>query len=210
MITLGLTGSIGMGKSAAAVALKRLGVPVHDADACVHRLLGRGGAAVDPIGALFPAALRDGLIDRGILGSLVFGKQEELARLEAVLHPLVRQATRSFLKCQQRHRRALVALDIPLLFETGGEALCDFVIVVTAPRFVQEGRVFSRPGMSPERLEQIRARQIGELEKRRRADFVVSTGLSKGHTYRRLATIVSQVKRPQVYYPPQFYHPMSL
>lgn len=190
MVILGLTGSIGMGKSTAAGAFRRMGVPVHDADAAVHRLLAKGGAAVPEVGRLFPQALCDDAIDRQRLASLVFGRPKELARLEAVLHPLVRQAALDFLRAQARRRCPLVVLDIPLLFETGGETLCDAVVVVSAPARVQRSRVLGRPGMTPERFDSILAKQMPDREKRRRADFVVQTGLGKRHALNQLATVV--------------------
>ncbi len=202
MIVLGLTGSIGMGKSTAAHMLRRMGLPVHDSDACVHRLLGPGGGAVRAVAAQFPAALRDGAIDRKILGQAVFGDGPALARLEAILHPLVRGEARDFIKRQRRHGRRAVLLDIPLLFETHGGALCDWVIVVTAPPFVQAARVLSRPGMTPARFQQIRARQMSEAEKCRRADFVVPSGLGKAYTYGQLAAILRKVIDPSGPNPP--------
>ena len=194
MIVLGLTGSIGMGKSAAAAMLRRLGLPVHEADAAVHKLLARGGAAVPAVAAVFSGALGDGGVDRRRLADLVFGDPAALGRLEAILHPLVRRATRNFVIRQRRRRRSLVVLDIPLLFETGAESLCDAVIVLSAPAHLQAARVLSRPGMTREKLEAIRRAQMPDAEKRRRADFVVRTGLSKGETLRRLATIVKVVR----------------
>ncbi len=190
MIVLGLTGSIGMGKSTAAGMFRHLGLPLHDADAAVHRLLGPGGAAVQTVAAAFPGVLKDGAVDRQALAAQVFGDPAALRRLEAILHPLVRRSTECFLKRQRRRRRDLVVLDIPLLFETGGDALCDAVVVVTAPRFLQTARVLSRPGMTAERLAAIRAQQTPEAEKRRRADFLIWTGLGKGDSLRRLAAIV--------------------
>lgn len=204
MVILGLTGSIGMGKSTAAAAFRRLGLPVHDADAAVHRLLAKGGGAVAAVGRLFPKALRDGAIDRDRLAGLVFGRPDDLARLEAILHPLVRRSAREFLRTQARHRQPVVVLDIPLLFETGGESLCDAVVVVSAPARVQRSRVLRRPGMTPERLEAILAKQMPDREKRRRADFVVDTGLGKRHALNRLAAIATLAKTmPARRWPPQ-------
>jgi dephospho-CoA kinase len=198
MIVLGLTGSIGMGKSTAAAMLRRLGVPVHDADAAVHALLARGGAAVAAVGAAFPGVVVAGAVDRGKLGAQVFGDAAALARLESILHPLVRRSARRFLLQAARRRAALAVLDIPLLFETGAEALCDAVVVVSAPAFVQRGRVLGRRGMSPARFAAILARQTPDAEKRRRADFVVETGLSRGATLRRLDGIVKLLRgRPR-------------
>lgn len=193
---LGLTGSIGMGKSTAAGMLRRLGVPVHDADATVHRLLGPGGAAVSAVAEAFPGTLRDEAIDRPTLGAAVFNDRDALRRLEAILHPLVRADSREFLRRQARRRARLVCLDIPLLFETNAESRCDLVLVVTAPPFVQAARVLRRPGMTRARFDSIRATQVSDREKRRRADFVVTTGLGKRETLRRLATIVRLLRDP--------------
>jgi dephospho-CoA kinase len=189
-VVLGLTGSIGMGKSTAAAMLRRLGVPVHDADAAVHRLMAKGGAAVPAIATAFPDVVVDGAVDRQALGQRVFDDPAALRRLEAILHPRVRRQARDFIKRHRRRGTPLVVLDIPLLFETGGERLCDAVAVVSAPRFVQEARVLRRPGMTRRRLAGIRARQVPDPVKRRRADFVVETGLGKRPTLRRLRQIV--------------------
>lgn len=190
MKILGLTGSVGMGKSTAAAMLRRLGVPVHDADAAVHRQMDEGGAAVAEVEAAFPGVVRDGAVDRQALGARVFGDPEALRRLEAILHPKVRAESDAWLCRQRRRGESLVVLDIPLLFESGSETRCDAVIVVTAPPFVQRARVMKRPGMTEERFRQVLAQQLPDREKRRRAQFVVSTGLSKGHTLRQLARIV--------------------
>jgi len=190
MLVIGLTGSIGMGKSTAAATLQRLGLPVHDADAAVHRLMERGGAAVAAVSAAFPGVERDGAIDRGLLGARVLGDDAAMKRLEAILHPLVRTEARRFLAQQARLRRPLAVLDIPLLFETGGDRLCDAVIVVSAPPFIQRARVMRRPGMTEAKFQAILARQMPDEEKRRRADFVVQTGLNKAHSLRQLVAIV--------------------
>lgn len=195
MVILGLTGSIGMGKSTAAAMFRLLGVPVHDSDAAVHRLLAEDGAAVAAVEAAFPGVARDGRVDRQRLAARVFGDPEALERLERILHPKVRQATLEFLKQQARARRPIVVLDIPLLFETGGERLCDAVVVVSAPAAVQAARVLSRPGMTRERFGAILAKQMSDREKRRRADFVVSTGASKRETLRRISGLVKVMRR---------------
>jgi dephospho-CoA kinase len=195
MVILGLTGSIGMGKSAAATMLRRLGIPVHDADAVVHRLLGKGGAAVPLVARAFPQAVADGVVDRPTLGRLVFGNSPALKRLEAIVHPLVRQSTVRFLAAAARARRRLVVLDVPLLLESGGGRYCDAVAVVSAPGFLQAQRVLRRPGMTPARYAAILARQMPDREKRRRADIVVTTGLGKGRTYRQLARAVRAARR---------------
>lgn len=182
MRILGLTGSIGMGKSTAAAMFRRDGIAVHDADAAVHDLMRRGGAAVPAVAKAFPEALRDGAVDRKVLGALVFGKPEALRRLEAILHPLVRRRMRRFLQQAGRRGDKLVVLDIPLLFETGGERFCDAVAVVSAPRLIQRQRVLARPGMTPEKFAAILAAQMPDREKRRRADWVVPTGLGRRPT----------------------------
>jgi dephospho-CoA kinase len=195
MLVVGLTGSVGMGKSTAVAMLRRMGIPVHDADAAVHRLIGPGGAAVGAIEAAFPGSSVGGAVDRRRLGDQIFGNPAARARLERILHPLVRRSTERFLKRQARQRRDLVVLDIPLLFETGGEALCDAVIVVSAPGWLQAARVLARPGMTAEKFRAIRAAQVSDAEKRRRADFVLLTGLSKGATLRRLTRIVTLLRK---------------
>ncbi|HYV87468.1 MAG TPA: dephospho-CoA kinase [Candidatus Polarisedimenticolia bacterium] len=186
MKILCLTGSVGMGKTTAARMLRRMGIPVHDADAEVHRLLGRGGAAVKAVEAAFPGVKLGKAIDRAALGKIVFADPAALKRLEAILHPLVRQAERRFLAQARREHRKLVVLDIPLLYETKGERRCDGVIVVSAPRPIQLARVLGRPGMTKERLAAIEARQMPDRQKRRRADIVIETGLGKRHSLENL------------------------
>ncbi len=194
MTVVGLTGSIGMGKSTAARMMRGLNVPVHDADATVHALLGPGGAAVAAVEAAFPGVARDGAVDRPALGARVFNNTTALRRLEAILHPRVRAAERAFLRRQALARRRLVVLDVPLLFETGGERRCDLVLLVTAPGFLQAQRVLRRPGVTPERLAQIRAKQMPEPEKRRRADLAVNTGLGMAPAYRQVRALVDRLR----------------
>jgi len=195
MIVLGLTGSIGMGKSTAAALLRRLGIPVHDADAAVHRLQANGGAAVAAIAAAFPGTVREGRVDRQALGRIVFADPAALKRLEAILHPLVRREERKFLAQARSRRCRLVALDIPLLFETHAERRCDHVMVVSAPRQVQLGRVLRRPGMSRERLAGIEARQLPDIVKRARADTVIDTGLGRRHSLQAIRRAVTLLRR---------------
>lgn len=195
MIVVGLTGSIAMGKSTAAAMLRRLGVPVHDADAAVHRLLGRGGAAVTRVATRFPGTERDGAIDRRALGARVFGDATALAALEAILHPLVRQDAASFLKRCRRRGKPIAVLDVPLLFEAGRAGDCDRVMVVSAPPFVQRQRALARPGLTPERFEAIRRRQMPDFEKRRRADVVIPTGLGRGVTFQALSRYVRSLSK---------------
>jgi dephospho-CoA kinase len=169
-------------------------VPVHDADATVHRLMGPGGAAVAAVEAAFPGVVRAGAVDRAELGRRVFADRAALRRLETILHPLVRRAETDFLKRQVRRHTRLVVLDIPLLFETGGQRRCDKVAVVSCPAFLQAQRVLRRPGQSPARLAAIRAQQMPDAEKRRRADFVVPTGSGLAPAWHRLAAIVTAMR----------------
>lgn len=174
MIVIGLTGSIGMGKSTTAKMFAEAGVPVHDSDEAVHRLY--SGPAVPRVEAAFPGMTVDGRIDRARLGERVIGDAEAIRKLERIVHPLVRADADAFLA---RHRAAgakLAVLDIPLLFETGGRDRVDKVVVVSAPAEVQRERVLARPGMTPDKFEAILARQVPDAEKRRLADFVVDTG----------------------------------
>jgi len=194
MVILGLTGSIGMGKSTAAGMFRYLGVPVHDADASVHRLMVPGGAAFDPIISVFPDVLKDGRIDRQMLGAIVFADSDALKRLEAVLHPLVRAEENRFLKLNRLAQRSLIVLDIPLLFETAGEKRCDHVAVVLAPKFVQRQRVMARSGMTDAKFSAILAKQMPDREKRRKADFIIPTGLGRAVTFATIRTIVDQLE----------------
>lgn len=191
MVIVGLTGSVGMGKTMAAAMLRRMGIPVHDSDAAVHRLLDQGGAAVPAIAAAFPGVVRNGRVDRQALGARVFGDPEALARLEAIVHPLVHRATQDFLRRCAARRVDVVVLDVPLLFETGGDRRCDLVAVVSAPFFIQRQRVLARPGMTEEKFRGILARQMPDRMKRRLADFVIPTGLGRRTTLRSLERLVS-------------------
>jgi dephospho-CoA kinase len=170
---LGLTGSIGMGKSTTAGLFRQRGIPVHDADLCVHELYrGRAAALIE---AAFPGTVVAGAVDRGRLSAAVLGKAEALKRLEAIVHPLVRQEEEAFIDRCGKAGAGLAVLDIPLLLETGGEARCDAVLVVTAPAAVQAERVLRRPEMTADKLAAILARQMPDVEKRRRAHFLVDT-----------------------------------
>lgn len=195
MIILGLTGSIGMGKSTAARMFQQMGVPVCDSDAIVHQLLGSGGKAVEPIGRTFDGVVADGAVNRPALGQQVFADPAALKALEKILHPLVQEAQAVFLTQAAARRTRMVVLDVPLLFEVGTAACCDAVIVVTASRFLQEQRVLGRPGMTREKLAGALARQMPDCEKRRRADFVVQTGNGRRYTLNRLREIVTLTKQ---------------
>lgn len=196
-VVLGLTGSIGMGKSATAAMFAARGVPVHDSDAAVHALYGPGGAAAQAIGAAFPGTLTpEGGVDRPALRAAVLGDGEKLARLEAIVHPLVGAESRAFLA---RHADVpLAVLDIPLLFETGAEARCDAVLVVTAPPEVQRARVLARPGMTEAAFEAIRAKQMPDAEKRVRADFLIDTSRGFEHAEAEVGRIVTDLTSRRV------------
>ena len=165
-----------MGKSTAAEIMRRLNVPVSDADAIVHNLIGPGGQAVSAIEKKFPGSTIGSSVDRTALGTRVFNDPDALTALESILHPMVEAARDRFLEQSRRYRRRVVALDIPLLFEIEADKYCDATIVVSAPEFVQELRVLKRPGMTKEKFKNIKKQQMSDLEKRRRATFVVPTG----------------------------------
>jgi dephospho-CoA kinase len=175
MITVGLTGSIGMGKSTTAEMFAAQGAPVYDADAEVRRLYAAGGGAVAMVEAAFPGVTVGGAIDRGLLGARVLGKPEALARLNRIVHPLMGAARATFFETAREQGAPIVVLDIPLLFETGGERNVDATVVVSAPADMQRERVLARPGMTPEKLEAILKAQMPDAEKRARADYVVDT-----------------------------------
>jgi len=192
---IGLTGGVGMGKSTAAAMLRRMRVPVYDADAAVHRMMGKGGIAVAAVAAAFPGVVKDGAIDRAALGSRVFGDPGAMKRLEAIIHPLVRRDEDRFLAEMRRRRAKLVVMDVPLLFESGRDRRYDATIVVAAPEFLRRARVLARPGMTPARLAAIMAKQMPDIEKRRRADIVVPSGLGRALTWRRLRSALERLGR---------------
>lgn len=194
MIRIALTGSIGMGKSTVAAMFERAGIPVFDADAEVRRLQGQGGALVGAIEERFPGSTHDSSVDREALSAMVLGQPDELAALEAIVHPAVHAARGRFLLANQD--AAAVLFDIPLLFETGGETAFDKVIVVSAPAEVQRERVLRRPGMTEAKLDAILARQIPDAEKRARADFVVDTSGDLSTTERQVAEILACLGLP--------------
>jgi dephospho-CoA kinase len=195
VFVIGLTGSIGMGKSTASAMLKSMGLPIFDADATVHRLMGKGGDAVEAVEAAFPGVVVDGAVNRPELGKRVFGDALALRRLERILHPRVAQAERAFLAAVARRRLRYAVRDVPLLFETGGDKRCDATVVVSAPAHVQKARVLARPGMTEERLAQILAKQMPDALKRLRADYVVPSGLGRRVTRDALAAVLRDIKR---------------
>lgn len=174
MIRLGLTGSIGMGKSATATMFREAGIPVHDSDAAVHRLY--AGAAAPLIEAAFPGTVKDGVVDRALLGATVLNNDAAMKKLESIVHPLVTETTLNFLATAEKAGHRLVVLDVPLLFEVGRDRDCDAIVVVSADASVQRERVLARPGMTEAKFQAIVARQIPDSEKRRRAHFVIDTG----------------------------------
>ena len=195
MIKVALTGSIGMGKSTVAAMFDRAGIPVFDADAEVRKLQGPGGALLEPIEARFPGVLSGGLLDRDTLSARVLGRPDELAALEAIVHPAVRAARDAFIAANKDS--PIIIFDIPLLFETQGEANADKVVVVSAPADVQRQRVLARPGMTAEKLDGILARQMPDADKRARADFIVDTGGSLEETAAQVAEIIACLRDSQ-------------
>ena len=192
MVVIGLTGSIAMGKSTTAKLFAEEGVPVHDADAAVHKLY--EGEAAGAIEAAFPGTTKDGKVDRAALGQRVVGDAPALKRLEFIVHPLVRQAEQRFLKEAQAAGATVVVLDVPLLFEPGGESRVDATVVVSAPAEMQRARVLER-GVSEARLEALLARQMPDAEKRRRADFVVDSSQGIEHARAQVRSILAAVAK---------------
>lgn len=192
MIVLGLTGSIGMGKSTTAKMFRELGVPVHDSDEAVHRLY--AGIAAPLVEAAFPGSTVDGKIDRQRLGAQVIGNAGAMAKLEAIIHPLVRADADAFLAEHRQKGAAIAVLDIPLLFETNGRHRVDKVVVVTAPADVQRERVLARSGMTEEKFEAIRAKQVPDAEKRKQADFIVDTSQGMDAARKTVADIVHSLR----------------
>lgn len=193
MIILGLTGSIGMGKSTTATMFREAGVPVNDADETVHRLY--SSAAAPLIEARFPGVVTDGTVDREKLAKIVLGNTEAIRDLEKIVHPLVRQASQEFLESNREAGTPIVVLDIPLLFETAGEGRVDKIVVVSAPADVQRERVLARPGMTVEKFEAILARQVPDAEKRKRADFVIDTGQGLDVARAQVDALVEELRR---------------
>jgi len=194
MIVVGLTGSIGMGKSATAAMFAEAGAPVYDADAEVRRLYAPGGGAVAKVEAAFPGVVVDGAVDRGRLGERVLGDPEALARLNGIVHPLMGEARAEFFRAAREGGAEVVVLDIPLLFETGGERNVDKVVVVSAPEALQRERVLARPGVTAAKLAAILAAQTPDAEKRARADFVVDTSQGFDHAREQVKAILAALR----------------
>ncbi|MEC8290520.1 MAG: dephospho-CoA kinase [Pseudomonadota bacterium] len=194
MYLIGLTGSIGMGKTQTAALFEEEGVPRYDADAAVHGLYEVGGAAVGPIGELFPEAVRDGAVDRAALGRIVLKDGAKLAALEKMVHPLAGATQVEFLNAQIAAGATHVLLDIPLLFETGGHEFVDCVVVVSAPPDIQRARVLERPGMTEEKFADILAKQVPDSDKRAAADFIVDSSVSVADAHRQVKEILAAVR----------------
>jgi dephospho-CoA kinase len=192
---VGLTGSIGMGKSETAKMFAHLGIPVYDADAAVHRLYEPGGAAVPAIAEAFPGTVSNGRVDRAALTRQLASDKDGFKKLEAIVHPLVGNEQRDFLQQAAEAGAELVVLDIPLLFETGGQARVDAVVVVSAPHHVQRERVLARPGMTPDKLDHILSRQVPDAEKRAKAHFVVETEYGLDHAFEQVKEIVKALHK---------------
>src|ERR1700744_6411992 len=191
---IGLTGSLAMGKSETARLFAAQGIPVHDADAAIHKLYGKGGAAVAPIAQAFPQAVRDGVVDRAALSALVAANPAALAKLETLVHPLVAAERDAFLQDAAAKNIPIVLLDIPLLFETGAEAGLDALVVASAPETVQRARALQRPGMTAEKFESLLARQMPDVEKRARAHYVVVTDKGLDHAGEQVKMILADIR----------------
>ncbi len=196
MLNIGLTGSIGMGKSTTAAMFREAGIPVYDADAAVADLYLEGGAAVAPLEAAFPGVTKDGAVDREALRQRVLGDDAAMAKLNSVVHPLLGKDRVAFYERARASNADMVVLDIPLLFETGGHMTMDAVVVVSAPADQQRERVLARPGMTPDRLDAILARQMADAEKRARAHFVVDTGRGLEAAREQVEEIIAVMRDP--------------
>jgi dephospho-CoA kinase len=190
---IGLTGGIGMGKSTAAAAFRRAHIPVFDADAAVHKVQAKGGRAIRPIEAAFPGTIKDGAVDRSALRAAVIGNPEAIKRLERILHPMVWEEEARFLAAARRRGDRVAVLDIPLFFETRRERKVHKIVVVSAPRPVQIHRVRKRRGMSESDIKAIIARQMPDVEKRKRADIVIRTGLARDLTNRQMRRLILEL-----------------
>jgi dephospho-CoA kinase len=195
MITLGLTGSIGMGKSEAAKSFAKLGIPVFDSDACVHNIFHNNDKLKQQIKSLFPEAVENNQINRQALGQLVFGSTDKIKQLESLVHPLVLEEQKNFSKQQEKNGASLIVFDIPLLFETGGFERMDKTLVVSAPKDIQEQRVLERPNMTKEKFAAILAKQMSDEEKTKRADFVISSANGKEAMQKDIESLIKQLTK---------------
>jgi dephospho-CoA kinase len=194
MLKIGLTGSIGMGKTTVAKMFAARGIPVFDADAAVHGLYAAGGAAVAPVGAAFPSAVKDGAVDRAALSALVVGKPAEIRKLESIVHPLVGRVREEFLTQAEAQGAPMVVLEIQMLLEGGSAKTLDCIVVVSAPEAMQRARALARPGMTEAKLAGILSNQMPDTEKRARADYVIDTGVSLAETERQVEALIAELR----------------
>jgi dephospho-CoA kinase len=194
MMIVGLTGSIGMGKTETARMFAEAGIPVFGADAEVHNLQAKGGRALPLIAAEFPSVITGGVLDRAALGKIVFADDKARKTLEAIMHPMVAEARTGFFKAAEKSGAPFVILDIPLLFETAGDKACHKVVVVSAPAEVQRARVLARPGMTAEKFTQILAKQTPDADKREKADYIIETDKGLAHAKARVTALIEQLK----------------
>ncbi|MBL4801934.1 MAG: dephospho-CoA kinase [Emcibacter sp.] len=195
IIVIGLTGSIGMGKSETAKMFQRADVPVFDSDGAVHGLMAKDGPAVDRVEAAFPGVKGVDGIDRKVLGAKVFGDGAALKKLEAILHPMVSEQRQEFFEQMVLNGHDMVVMDVPLLFETGGEQRCDYTVVVSAPGAVQRERVLARPHMSPQKFEDILTKQMPDSEKRQQADFIVQSDQGIAYAEQQVGQIIATIRK---------------
>lgn len=196
MKIIGLTGSIGMGKSTTAAMFREAGIPVYDADAAVHAAYAVGGVAVGPVGDAFPGTVHEGQVDREALRQKVLGNPEAMARLNSIVHPLIGKSRADAFEAATASGADMIVLDVPLIYETGGERNMDAVIVVSAPPEMQRERVLARKGMSPERLDAILAQQVPDAEKRKRADYVIDTGKGLEAARAQVIKVIKALRAP--------------
>ena len=196
MKIIGLTGSIGMGKSTTAAMFREAGIPVYDADAAVHAAYAVGGVAVGPVGEAFPGTVREGQVDREALRQKVLGNPEAMARLNSIVHPLIGKSRADAFEAATASGADMIILDVPLIYETGGDRNMDAVIVVSAPAEMQRERVLAREGMSPERLDAILAQQVPDAEKRKRADYVIDTGKGLEAARAQVTQVIKALRAP--------------
>lgn len=197
MLKIGLTGSIGMGKTTVAKMFAARGIPVFDADAAVHQLYARGGAAVGPVGAAFPGTVKDGAVDRAALSAQVVGKPAEIKKLEGIVHPLVGRLREDFLRSAEAGGAAMAVLEIQMLLEGNSASQLDAIVVVSAPAAMQRARALSRPGMTEEKLTGILSNQMPDAEKRARADYVIDTGVGLAETEAQVAALIETLQMQQ-------------
>lgn len=195
IITIGLTGSIGMGKSVTAKIFIQANIPVFDSDAAVHMLMAENGRAVDRIEKSFPGVARPDGIDRILLGKKVFGDKKALKKLEAILHPMVSQMRQAFIAKARTQGLDMVVLDVPLLFETGGDKYCDYTLVVSSPEPIQRQRVLARPDMTEQKFNDITERQMADQEKRQRADFIIQNDRGIDYVEKQVGKIITKIRK---------------